>query len=108
MQTVHGGTPTPAGDSPNSETKDWGVRVNQFFMALAAQVVVLAGAFAMVSRLRGRGLKDAEPGSNAHRAAFDQSPNSMLMVDAGTLKVIDANAAAQRNLGYTLDEVRTL
>jgi diguanylate cyclase (GGDEF)-like protein/PAS domain S-box-containing protein len=77
-------------------------------MALAAQVVVLAGAFAVVSRARGRPRKDAEPGSYAHRAAFEQSPNSMLIVDAGNLKVIDANAAAQRNLGYTLDEVRTL
>ena len=30
------------------------------------------------------------------------------MVDANTLKVVDANPALQRNLGYTLDEVRPL
>jgi diguanylate cyclase (GGDEF)-like protein/PAS domain S-box-containing protein len=41
----------------------------------------------------------------AHRAAFEQSPHSSLIVDAETFKVIDANAASQRNLGYTLDQL---
>jgi diguanylate cyclase (GGDEF)-like protein/PAS domain S-box-containing protein len=81
--------------------------VNQFFMALAAQVLVLAAAV-FVLRSRARSRNDAEPGGGAHRAAFEQSPNSMLVVEAESLKVLDANAAAQRNLGYTLEETRTL
>jgi len=106
-QSVHSGTPL-WNAVPQTRDQGSGVRVNQFFIALAAQAVVLAGAFAVVSRLRGTSQRDGEPGSNAHRAAFDQSPNCMLMVDVGSLKVIDANAAAQRNLGYPLDELRAL
>src|SRR5262249_8569310 len=41
-------------------------------------------------------------------AAFEQSPNSVLMVAADSLKVIDANAASQRNFGYTHEEMLTL
>ena len=81
--------------------------MNQFFLALAAQIVVLAVAV-IVLRSRARSRKEAEPAGSAHRAAFEQSPNSMLVLDADSLKVLDANAASQRNLGYTLDEVRTL
>ena len=81
--------------------------MNQFFLALAAQIVVLAVAV-IVLRSRARSRKEAEPAGSAHRAAFEQSPNSMLVLDAESLKVLDANAASQRNLGYTLDEVRTL
>jgi diguanylate cyclase (GGDEF)-like protein/PAS domain S-box-containing protein len=82
--------------------------VNQFLIALAAQVLVLAVAFVLVLRSRAGSRSESEPGSQAHRAAFEQSPNSMLIVDADTLKVIDANAASQRNLGYSIDETRTL
>jgi len=82
--------------------------VNQFLIALAAQVLVLAVAFVLVWKSRTRSRSESEPGSQAHRAAFEQSPNSMLIVDADTLKVIDANAASQRNLGYSIDQIRTL
>lgn len=81
--------------------------MNQFLIALAAQVLVLVGAF-VLCKSRGRSQKEGESGSQAHRAAFDQSPTSMLIVDADTLKVIDANAASQRNLGYSLEQTRTL
>ena len=76
-------------------------------MALVVQVLVLAGAFGLW-RLRTRSQKEPDRAHAAHRAAFEQSPNSVLMVDADSLKVLDANAASQRNFGYTLDEVSAL
>ena len=82
--------------------------MNQFLIALVAQVLVLAVAFVLVLKSRARSRSESESGSQAHRAAFEQSPNSMLIVDADTLKVIDANAAAHRNLGYSLEQTRTL
>jgi diguanylate cyclase (GGDEF)-like protein/PAS domain S-box-containing protein len=81
--------------------------VNQFVMALAALVMMLAIALGPLrSRVRSR--KKVENDHVPHRAAFEQSLNGALMVDAVSLKVVDANPALQRNLGYTLDEVRGL
>ena len=78
-------------------------------MALAALFVVLAIALGVVFRTRGaRSRRIPESNHAPHRAAFEQSPNGALMVDAETLKVLEANPALQRNLGYTLDEVRAL
>jgi diguanylate cyclase (GGDEF)-like protein/PAS domain S-box-containing protein len=79
--------------------------VNQL-VALAVPVVfaVALGLWWSRERLQRRG----EHSDAAHRAAFDQSPHSGLIVDAVTLKVIDANAAAQRNLGYTRDQLLSL
>ena len=82
--------------------------MNQVLIALAAQVLVLAGVFLLVFKSRARSRSESESGSQAHRAAFEQSPNSMLIVDADALKVIDANAASHRNLGYSLEQIRTL
>lgn len=78
-------------------------------MALAALFVVLAIALGVAFRTRGaRSRRIPESNHAPHRAAFEQSPNGALMVDAETLKVLEANPALQRNLGYTLDEVRAL
>jgi diguanylate cyclase (GGDEF)-like protein/PAS domain S-box-containing protein len=74
---------------------------------LAALIVVLAVALG-VWRLQGRSRKNVESALAPHRAAFEQSPHASLMVDADSLKVVDANPALQRNLGYTLDEVCAL
>jgi diguanylate cyclase (GGDEF)-like protein/PAS domain S-box-containing protein len=81
--------------------------VNQFVIALAALTVVVAVPLG-IWWLRVHSRKDFECGDVAHRAAFEQSPNSVLIVDVATLKVVDANAALQRSLGYTLEEVRGL
>ena len=81
--------------------------MNQFCIALALQVLVLAGAFGLW-QLRTRSQKEPGRAYAAHRAAFEQSPNSALVVDADSLKVLDANAASQRNFGYTLEELLTL
>ena len=78
-------------------------------MALAALFVVLAVALGVIFRTRGAlSKKNIESDHAPHRAAFEQSPNGALMVDAETLQVLEANPALQRNLGYTLDEARAL
>ena len=78
-------------------------------MALAALFVVLAVALGVIFRTRGAlSQKNIESDHAPHRAAFEQSPNGALMVDAETLQVLEANPALQRNLGYTLDEARAL
>ncbi len=38
-------------------------------------------------------------------ALFDQSPDSILVTDATSLRVLDANGSAQRTLGYTHEEL---
>jgi diguanylate cyclase (GGDEF)-like protein/PAS domain S-box-containing protein len=81
--------------------------VNQLVIALAALAVAVAVALG-IWWLRVYSRKGFERTDAAHRAAFEQSPNSVLIVDAESLKVVDANAALQRSLGYTLDEVREL
>jgi diguanylate cyclase (GGDEF)-like protein/PAS domain S-box-containing protein len=78
--------------------------VNQFLIGLAALTVITAAALG-ISWLRVRSRKDFGGADAAHRAAFEQSPNSVLIVDANSLKVIDANVALQRSLGYSLSEV---
>jgi diguanylate cyclase (GGDEF)-like protein/PAS domain S-box-containing protein len=76
-------------------------------MALVALMAVLAVALGVL-RSRRRSQKNVESDYAPHRAAFEQSPSGALLVDADSLKVVDANPALQRNLGYTLDEVRAL
>jgi diguanylate cyclase (GGDEF)-like protein/PAS domain S-box-containing protein len=76
-------------------------------MALVALLGVSVLAL-WVWRSRGRSQKTVESEHAPHRAAFEQSPHSALMIDAETLKVVQANPALHRNLGYTLDEVCTL
>jgi diguanylate cyclase (GGDEF)-like protein/PAS domain S-box-containing protein len=76
-------------------------------MALVALMAVLAVTLGVL-RSRRRSQIKVENDHAPHRAAFEQSPNGALLVDADSLKVVDANPALQRNLGYTLDEVRAL
>ena len=93
--------------SPKLGSHGWGSRVNEFVIALAALGAVLAVALGFW-RLQGRSRKNVESALAPHRAVFEQSPDGALLVDANTLKVVDANPAFQRNLGYTLAEVRAL
>src|ERR1700722_8921492 len=76
-------------------------------MALVALMAVLAVALGVL-RPRRRSQKKVESDHAPHRAAFEQSTNGALLVDADSLKVIDAHPALQSNLGYSLDEVRAL
>jgi diguanylate cyclase (GGDEF)-like protein/PAS domain S-box-containing protein len=78
-------------------------------MALAASFVVLATALGVFFRSRGpRSQKTTESAHAPHRAAFEQSTHGSLIVDAESLRVLEANPACQRNLGYTLGELRAL
>ena len=84
--------------------------MNQVGSVLAA----VAGALliAVVSpwiwrRIRGKG-GSAGATVDACRAAFEQSPNGILLVDAETLRIVDANPTLLRTLGYTLDEILPL
>jgi diguanylate cyclase (GGDEF)-like protein/PAS domain S-box-containing protein len=80
-------------------------------MQLAFGVGATAGALVVALALlwlRAQFRRAVEPANAAHRAAFEQSPHGVLLVDAQSLKVVDANPALQRSLGYTLDEMRAL
>jgi diguanylate cyclase (GGDEF)-like protein/PAS domain S-box-containing protein len=70
---------------------------------LALIVLGMAAALWQLVRLRSRGGV-----RGAHDAAFLQSPQGMLVVDAASLDIIDANPALQRSLGYSLAELRTM
>jgi diguanylate cyclase (GGDEF)-like protein/PAS domain S-box-containing protein len=68
-------------------------------------LVLVAGPVALwqLARLRvGGGVR------GAHDAGFMQSPHGMLVVDARSLDIIDANPALQRSAGYTLAELRRM
>jgi diguanylate cyclase (GGDEF)-like protein/PAS domain S-box-containing protein len=54
---------------------------------------------------RRRTVADAQ---SPHEAAFAQSPHGMLVVDRGSLEIVDANPALQSSLGYDLQELRTM
>jgi diguanylate cyclase (GGDEF)-like protein/PAS domain S-box-containing protein len=84
--------------------------VDQFELALAAVVgsLFIAGASSWIwSRIR-RSVDVAKAPGDACRAAFEQSPNGILMVNAETFRIIDANLALQRTLGFSLDELLKL
>ena len=71
--------------------------------------MVLAVALAVYFRSRGTPSQNTTESDHApHRAAFEQSTHGSLIVDAETLQVLEANPALQRNLGYTLRELRAL
>jgi diguanylate cyclase (GGDEF)-like protein/PAS domain S-box-containing protein len=84
--------------------------VNQVEFALMA----MAGALAITGRwpwMRAFQKKRQEANGSSGgvcQAAFEQSPNGILMADAITLDVLDANPALQRALGFTLPELRKM
>jgi len=85
--------------------------VNQLATALAA----VAGALSIAGisswiwpRIRRKSQDPADAPTDACRAAFEQSPNGMLIVNAETLRILDANPALQRTLGFSLDELLRL
>jgi diguanylate cyclase (GGDEF)-like protein/PAS domain S-box-containing protein len=70
---------------------------------LALIVLGVAVALWQLVRLRSRGGV-----RGAHDASFMQSPHGMLVVDAASLEIIDANPALQCSLGYSLAELRAM
>ena len=63
----------------------------------------LAATFALGVVLTWR-LRHAADAGAAHHAAFLQSPHGMLLVDAQTLSIADANPALVRSVGIPLTE----
>jgi diguanylate cyclase (GGDEF)-like protein/PAS domain S-box-containing protein len=83
-----------------------GVFVNHFALGLA---VLALGLLAVPILLWRRARRPAEAEAaveSVHDAAFSQSPLGMLVLDAGSLEIADANPALQSTLGYTLEELR--
>jgi len=81
--------------------------VNQIETALAAVAAALAIAVAspwIWARIRKTSGVSGTT-ADACRAAFEQSPNGILLVDAETLQIVDANPTLLRMLGYTLEEI---
>jgi diguanylate cyclase (GGDEF)-like protein/PAS domain S-box-containing protein len=82
------------------------VFVNHFALGSAVLAIgLLAASLPLWWRLLRR---PEEPAENVHEAAFSQSPLGMLVVDARSLAVVEANPALQATLGYTLDELRAM
>jgi PAS domain S-box-containing protein len=52
--------------------------------------------------------KEAEEERNHLATIFDESLNEIYVFDAETLKFINVNYGAQKNIGYSIDELRTM
>ncbi len=79
----------------------------ELVLAAAAGAAAVAGVSPWIwRRLRNTG-NSGDPAEPC-RAAFEQSPNGILLADAESLRIIDANPMLLRNLGFTLDEFRKL
>jgi diguanylate cyclase (GGDEF)-like protein/PAS domain S-box-containing protein len=81
-----------------------GLNVNHVAVGVAALLGALASALA-VPWLQALLRKRRRRHDQALRASFEQSPNGMLVVDSTSLRVIAANPAIQRSLGYVLPEL---
>src|SRR5882724_6723419 len=77
-------------------------------IVLGSIVAGFGGVLAfVVFRARAARRTLSEAGSHYH-ALIEQSPNGVLIADAATFRVLAANTALQRSLGYSLDELRSL
>ncbi len=72
-------------------------------LADAVLVVILTGA-SLVLWLMQRG--HASGRDARYRAVVEQSPHGVVIADAETLRILDANPAVGSALGYSLDELR--
>jgi diguanylate cyclase (GGDEF)-like protein/PAS domain S-box-containing protein len=78
------------------------------FTLSAVAGALLAGASLWVWLRIRRADNPAETIAEASRAAFEQAPYGILVADAQTLRIIEANLALQRTLGFSLDELLKL
>ena len=81
--------------------------MNQFAFAFGALVGVFcaAAAFLLLWPLWRRRTTEPSGYDATRQAAFDQWPTSALVLDPVSQKIVTANPAAIRNLGYSLDEM---
>ncbi|HUK01008.1 MAG TPA: EAL domain-containing protein [Steroidobacteraceae bacterium] len=67
-------------------------------------IAIVGGLFALwLNARRSNTTRNAR-----YRAVLEQSPNGMLIADALSFRVVDANPALERSLGYTLEELSSL
>src|SRR5689334_16127115 len=77
-------------------------------IVLGAVIAVLGGALAFWI-FRARATRQATGENGGHYCALvEQSPNGVLIAEASTLRIVAANSALQRSLGYSLSELRSL
>lgn len=76
-------------------------------LILTVALIVLCGLGALAANWARARQKHTRRGSR-WAAAFEQSPTGTLIADARSLRIIDANAALQLSLGYSLPELRDL
>jgi diguanylate cyclase (GGDEF)-like protein/PAS domain S-box-containing protein len=75
---------------------------------LGSIVAILGGALAFLI-FRARSARHMAGEADSHFfALIEQSPNGVLIAEGGTLRILAANAALQRSLGYSLSELRSL
>ena len=79
--------------------------MNHLGLGTAVLTLGLLGPVPLWRRMR---LLRKAAARDAYEAAFAQSPHGMLVVDARSLRIIDANPALQRSLGYGLEELREI
>jgi diguanylate cyclase (GGDEF)-like protein/PAS domain S-box-containing protein len=71
-------------------------------VGLGIALVILGSSLLLLQRAWRNG------SDSRYRALLEQSPNGTLMAYAANLKIVDANPAAQRSLGLSLGELRSL
>ncbi len=78
-------------------------QAGRIFIAMAALLMAAALSLALWLVRRFGGSRSAR-----YRAVLEQSPNGMVIVDAVTFRIVDANPAFTSGLGYSVSELRTL
>lgn len=84
--------------------------MNQLAFGIGVLAGLVCGAIGVWALLRlrraGGGLPDVATGTQ--ESVFEQWPTDALVIHPVSLQILAANPAAQRSLGYTLEEVRRL
>ena len=87
--------------SSGSGTLWWIATLSAIAFPLASVIVILARRLAHSEASRRRS-------EARYRTIFDQADDGVLLIDAHTGRVIEANSALQRRLGYGADEITGL
>jgi len=82
--------------------------VNQLAFAVGALAGLVCAAIAFALLRRPRLRRPSSPYDAQHLAVFEQWPTTAMALDPATMRWVSGNPASLRNLGHTLDELRTL
>jgi diguanylate cyclase (GGDEF)-like protein/PAS domain S-box-containing protein len=78
------------------------------FAALCVLAIVLGCANAVFYRRQVRAIEAKRHGDSRYRAVVEQAGDGILLVDAQTGRLAEANPSLRRRLGYTEEEIVTL